>query len=49
MHMHEQCMYFYINAVVLNSELAQLVKLIAEELHKKDHELILVIPATKKG
>ena len=31
------------------SELARLVKQIAEELHKSSHELILVIPATKKG
>ena len=49
MHSVYNIMCFYINAVGLNSELAQLVKLIAEELHKKDHELILVIPATKKG
>ena len=33
----------------LFSELARLVKQIAEGLHKRSHELILVIPATKKG
>ena len=32
-----------------SSELARLVKQIAEELHKRSYELILVIPATKKG
>lgn len=31
------------------SELARLVMQISKELHKKDCELILVIPAKKKG